>query len=62
MLAILHFWSQVAYAAGYFYERVQRGWKVGAGDRPQRPRVRSREVREYDLASRREGSSMSSIA
>jgi hypothetical protein len=47
---------------GYFYERIQRGWNVSAGDRPQRPRVRSREVREYDLGSRREGSSMSGIA
>ena len=61
-LAILHFWSQVAYAAGYFYERIHRGWNVRAGERPQRPRVRSRQVREYDLESRREGSSMSGIA
>ena len=27
-LSALHFWSQVAYAAGYFYERTRRGWAV----------------------------------
>ena len=27
-LATLHFWSQVAYAAGYFFERIRRGWAV----------------------------------
>lgn len=28
VLALLNFWSQVAYAAGYFFERVKRGWTV----------------------------------
>ncbi|HEX6050838.1 MAG TPA: glycosyltransferase [Gemmatimonadaceae bacterium] len=28
VLALLNFWSQVVYAAGYFYERVKRGWTV----------------------------------
>jgi GT2 family glycosyltransferase len=27
-LSALHFWSQVAYAAGYFFERTRRGWTV----------------------------------
>jgi glycosyltransferase involved in cell wall biosynthesis len=27
-LATLHFWSQVAYAAGYFFERIRRGWAI----------------------------------
>ena len=30
-LALLHFWSQVAYAAGYFFERARRGWTPKAG-------------------------------
>ena len=35
-LAFLHFWSQVAYAAGYFFERARRGWSVDGGDAPHR--------------------------
>jgi glycosyltransferase involved in cell wall biosynthesis len=31
-LSFLHFWSQVAYATGYFYERTRRGWSVQGGD------------------------------
>jgi glycosyltransferase involved in cell wall biosynthesis len=27
-LAMLHCWSQVAYAAGYFFERIRRGWAI----------------------------------
>lgn len=34
-LAMLHFWSQVAYAAGYFFERARRGWTVRSDDEPQ---------------------------
>ena len=36
VLATLSFWSQVAYASGYFFERVKRGWTVtqpGTGNR-----------------------------
>ena len=29
------FWSQVAYAAGYFFERAKRGWRVDTP--PSRP-------------------------
>jgi len=29
-LALLHLWSQVAYAGGYFFERLRRGWSIGA--------------------------------
>ena len=32
-LSGLHFWSQVAYAAGYFYERARRGWSVESAER-----------------------------
>jgi glycosyltransferase involved in cell wall biosynthesis len=31
-LAFLHLWSQVAYAAGYFFERIRRGWTVQPAD------------------------------
>lgn len=30
VLALLHAWSQVAYVAGYFYERIRRGWTIDA--------------------------------
>lgn len=33
VLALLHFWSQVVYAAGYAFERIRRGWTVLAGRR-----------------------------
>ena len=29
-LTFLHLWSQVSYVAGYFYERVRRGWAIRA--------------------------------
>ena len=29
-LALLHFWSQVDYGSGYFYERIRRGWVVSS--------------------------------
>jgi len=29
-LSFLHLWSQVAYISGYFFERLRRGWAVGA--------------------------------
>ena len=32
LLAFLHLWSQVAYVAGYFFERMRRGWTVGVGE------------------------------
>jgi GT2 family glycosyltransferase len=31
-LSALHFWSQVAYAAGYFFERTRRGWTVESSE------------------------------
>jgi glycosyltransferase involved in cell wall biosynthesis len=36
LLAMLHLWSQAAYASGYFFERFRRGWSVDAAHR-QRP-------------------------
>jgi glycosyltransferase involved in cell wall biosynthesis len=52
VLALLHFWSQVAYAAGYFFERVRRGWAVDPNDRTPRPprpsTPRSRSVDQSD--------------
>ncbi|HUQ79580.1 MAG TPA: glycosyltransferase [Gemmatimonadaceae bacterium] len=30
-LAALHFWSQVSYVSGYFFERIRRGWNVESG-------------------------------
>jgi glycosyltransferase involved in cell wall biosynthesis len=36
-LAALHAWSQAAYASGYFYERIRRGWVVRADDQGARP-------------------------
>jgi len=30
-LAMLSFWSPVAYASGYFFERIRRGWNVEQG-------------------------------
>ena len=35
VLALLHAWSQLAYVAGYAYERLRRGWTL---DQPSRPR------------------------
>lgn len=35
LLAFLHFWSQVVYAAGYAFERIIRGWTVAAKRRPE---------------------------
>jgi len=32
-LAALHAWSQAAYASGYVYERIRRGWVVDGGTR-----------------------------
>jgi glycosyltransferase involved in cell wall biosynthesis len=32
LLALLHLWSQVAYVAGYFFERLRRGWTIDARD------------------------------
>ena len=32
LLALLHLWSQVAYVAGYFFERLRRGWIVDGRD------------------------------
>jgi len=29
-LTFLHLWSQVAYISGYFFERLRRGWAIGA--------------------------------
>jgi len=29
-LTFLHFWSQVAYISGYFFERLRRGWAIDA--------------------------------
>lgn len=37
LLAALRLWSQVAYAAGYFFERTGRGWSVDSADQPPRP-------------------------
>lgn len=37
VMSVLHFWSQGAYAAGYFYERTRRGWAVDSVDRPRTP-------------------------
>jgi len=48
-LAFLHLWSQVAYATGYFFERVRRGWAVGSN-------VRSRPATREDVAPRDENS------
>jgi GT2 family glycosyltransferase len=36
LLGVLHWWSQVAYAAGYFYERLRRGWVVDVSRAPRR--------------------------
>lgn len=33
-LSLLHCWSQVAYASGYFFERARRGWTVVPGRDP----------------------------
>ena len=30
VLSFLHLWSQIAYAGGYFFERLRRGWSVDA--------------------------------
>ena len=62
MLAVLHFWSQVAYAAGYFFERIRRGWTVQAGQRPPRTRARSGDAADHAQESPTERSSMSGIA
>jgi glycosyltransferase involved in cell wall biosynthesis len=36
LLALLHAWSQAAYAAGYFFERARRGWTMEAVRRSSR--------------------------
>jgi glycosyltransferase involved in cell wall biosynthesis len=38
-LAMLHASSQVAYAAGYFFERIRRGWAVDSDESSRRPPV-----------------------
>lgn len=54
LLALLHLWSQVVYAAGYIFERVRRGWTVESDDRadgpPPAPRVAERD--ESDSVAR----------
>lgn len=54
-LALLHFWSQVAYAAGYFFERIRRGWVVRSSDGGGETRSRAalHDQREESSADRR---------
>jgi len=51
LLAFLHFWSQVAYAAGYFWERVSRGWVVESEEPELLPFPRPRIVGRYERSS-----------
>jgi glycosyltransferase involved in cell wall biosynthesis len=45
VLALLHAWSQVAYVAGYVYERLRHGWTI------EPPRARGSGVRRRDPES-----------
>ena len=36
-MSLLNVWSQVVYAAGYFYERTKRGWTVDSTEAPAAP-------------------------
>ena len=53
-LVFLHLWSQVAYATGYFFERIRRGWAVDSNGPV-------RDAKRDDAASR-DGSSMTGAA
>ena len=57
MLAFLHAWSQLAYVAGYLFERVRRGWHVERARRASRVRV----VNDKPDSARTSGS-MSEVA
>ena len=59
MLAVLHLWSQVAYAAGYFYERIRRGWNVVA---TRHARDRQPRIVDRDDDSRAGRNSMTGVA
>jgi glycosyltransferase involved in cell wall biosynthesis len=54
-LVFLHFWSQVAHAAGYFFERLRRGWVVDAGE-PRHAADYPRVVARSDVGSEPRGS------
>jgi glycosyltransferase involved in cell wall biosynthesis len=60
LLALLHSWSQVAYAAGYFFERLRRGWTVDSRDGPGGSSS-PRRVPHGDAQSAAERSSMSGV-
>jgi glycosyltransferase involved in cell wall biosynthesis len=62
VLAALHFWSQVAYAAGYFFERIRRGWNVSAGSRVEARRSAPHLAAQSDSASRDKRGSVSGVA
>jgi glycosyltransferase involved in cell wall biosynthesis len=55
-LALLHFWSQVAYGAGYFFERIRRGWKLRTNGTSGHLHARGRGATRDDHASADEGS------
>lgn len=62
LLTLLHFWSQVAYAAGYFFERVRRGWAVDWTERA-RPAVSEPQIIERnEIRSTRKRSRVSGVA
>jgi hypothetical protein len=51
-MSLLNAWSQVAYAAGYFYERAKRGWTVDGTDAPTAPAPPSTVVTRRDAGNR----------
>ena len=61
VLAVLHFWSQVAYAAGYLFERARRGWVVDSGGPRNRPSSRVPLDGDGDVRSPAERSSISGV-
>ena len=61
-LGVLHLWSQVAYALGYYLERARRGWVVADASRPHGTDD-SPDAEDNDDAESATGSgSMSSVA
>ena len=55
-LAFLHFWSQMAYALGYFYDRVRRGWVVDSDDPIPLPLAKPRIISRSERPSTASGS------
>jgi len=62
VIALLHLWSQVAYATGYFFERVRRGWRVSRVERPRHPAREPRIIERSEARATRARPKVSGVA